>query len=143
MGIVGPCRGERFQCHRQLAEVDVDPRHIVIQQLAVLHFSRGLSFPAHGSSDGSFNIVSGNSVNRSDTIRLPLYEWQRDVVPVPHPLLAGVAGTHPVATIIEDSPDQCGFGLSAGANVIVLLFNEPGLNRVKKITIENRGLVAR
>src|SRR6516165_10195028 len=53
-----------------------------------------------------------------------------------------MAWGHSVATVVIDATDQQGIGFGACDRVIVALVVELGLHRVKKITIEDGGLLA-
>jgi hypothetical protein len=53
-----------------------------------------------------------------------------------------MARAHPVATVVIDAADQQRAGLRACGCVVVALGVELGLHRVKKITIEDGGLLA-
>jgi hypothetical protein len=61
---------------------------------------------------------------------------RRRVTPTPR----GMAGGHPVATVVIDATDQQGFGLAAHERVMGAMLAELGLHRGKEITIEDGGL---
>src|SRR5947209_15832562 len=54
-----------------------------------------------------------------------------------------MAWGHSVATVVIDTTDQQGIGFATCNRVIVALVVELGLHRVKEITIEDGGLLAR
>src|SRR5438046_2464097 len=68
---------------------------------------------------------------------------RRDVIAILDASLADMARAHAVATVVIDATDQQGFGLVACHRVIVALLVELGLHRVKEVTIEDGGLLAR
>jgi hypothetical protein len=53
-----------------------------------------------------------------------------------------MAWTHPVATVVIDATDQQRVGFRPCGCAVVALVVELGLHRVKKITIEDGGLLA-
>src|SRR6266404_1711872 len=98
----------------------------------------------HRFDNDVFDVGCGNARDRSARyrLRLSLEMRQRDVIAIANSTFGGVGWDHAVARIVVQQAgwEMVGFGF--GVISVGPLIGEPLLNRIKKLPIHDRGLLA-
>ena len=97
---------------------------------------------AQCSYDQALDLGRRDAADRSGLTGLALEQGGRDIIPVLHAVLAGVARRHAMATVIKDAARQQGFGFHPGGIMIVHLLRQFGLDSIEQGPVDNGRLLA-
>src|SRR5260370_16134809 len=132
-----------IQLDDQLMRFDLDADDVLADEVSISTLCGVFEMHAHGRADQSLHFGRGHPAHAAGTLRPAVEQGRREVIAILDASLADMARAHAVATVVIDATDQQGFGLVACHRVIVALLVELGLHRVKELTIEDGGLLAR
>src|SRR5712671_4689619 len=96
---------------------------------------------ANRLNDRILNLRGGDPAHRSGPLGLSLQEGGGKIISVSHPLLAGVARGHSIATVVKKASHQHSARTRPQRLVIGYLLAQLGLDCIEKSTIEYGGLL--
>src|SRR5712672_265255 len=129
------------QSDDQSIRPNLDPLHIGIDKPAVVDGLGWFDMIANRLNDHILNLRGRDPAHRSGPLSLPVHEGGGKIISVSHPLLAGVARGHAIATVVKKASHQQSVRSRPQRLVIVLLFAQLNLNCIEEFPIEDGQLL--